>query len=190
MTPIIIFLITHFILKEKSRWWQFIGFTMACVGAYLLVSIKGVNFNQDTLLGDLLVLCNSTVYALFMVLVTPLMKKYHPVTVMKYVFTFAIPVALPFTYSAFIHTPWGDLPSLAWWSLAFIVGFGTIYNYYVNTWSLKHVSPSVNGGYIYLIPLLTAMVAVLMNQDSLSTPKVIYGLLIIAGVYLVNKKTR
>lgn len=190
MTPIVIFLLSHFILKEKSFWWQFVGVLIAAIGAFLLIQLKGLEFSDNTLIGDLLIIANSTVYAIFMILVTPLMRKYQPVTVMKYIFTFAIPIVFPFTYKHFLQVNWALLSQEVYFSLAFVIIFGTIYNYYINTWSLKHVSPAINGSYIYLIPLLTVAFAILLKQDQLSVLKVVYGLLILLGVYLVNKKQK
>lgn len=187
MTPIIIFLVTHFVIKEKSAWWQILGVLVACTGASLLLFGKGVSFGKDTFVGDMLILGNSTVYAIFVVLVTPLMRKYHPVTIMKYIFSLAMPVVFPLTYQHLLEAKWAEMTMGPWLSLGFIVVFGTIYNYYVNTWSLRHVSPSVNGGYIYSIPFLATICAVMMGKDILTEQKVLYGLLIFLGVYLVGK---
>ncbi|HTF80801.1 MAG TPA: DMT family transporter [Cytophagales bacterium] len=188
MSPIIIFLVTHFVVKEKSAWWQMLGVLLAGVGAALLLFGKGVAFGRDTFVGDMLILGNSTVYAIFVVLVTPLMRKYHPVTVMKLVFTLAMPVVFPLTYSKLGEAHWGQMTLVPWLSLLFIIIFGTIYNYYVNTWSLRHVSPSVNGGYIYSIPFLATIFAIIMDKDVLTVEKLLYGALIFTGVYLVSRK--
>lgn len=187
MTPIIIFVVTHYVIKEKSSWWQVFGVLLACLGAGFLLFGRGVSFGMDTFAGDMLILGNSTVYAIFVVLVTPLMRKYHPVTVMKYVFSLAMPVVFPLTYHHLLDAKWTEMTLGPWMSLGFILVFGTIYNYYVNTWSLKHVSPSVNGGYIYSIPFLSTIFAIIMGKDILTPQKMLYGLLIFCGVYLVGK---
>jgi drug/metabolite transporter (DMT)-like permease len=161
---------------------------VATVGAMLLVFGKGVNMDENTLIGDLLILGNSTVYAIYVIMVTPMMRKYHSVTVMKIVFMLAIPVVLPVGGHHLVLAKWDAMGLIPWLALAFIVFIGTIYNYYINTWSLKHVSPSVNGGYIYTIPFLATVFAVAMGKDVLTLDKVIYGALIFTGVYLVGKK--
>lgn len=188
MTPIIIFLITYFIIKEKTAWWQLLGVCLACLGAGLLLFSKGVSIGNSTLTGDLMILANSTVYAVFVVLVAPLMRKYHSVTVMKVVFSLAIPMVLPITYNNVLEARWGSMGLYPWLALAFIVFIGTIYNYYINTWSLKHVSAAVSGGYIYLIPFQATLFAVLFNNDTLTVNKVMYGLLIFLGLFLVGRK--
>ncbi len=73
-------------------------------------------------------------------------------------------------------------------SISFVVFGATIVAYFLNNYSLKTVSPSVNGIYIYLQPLIASVVAILFGKDELTVFKTIAALLIMAGVYFVTRR--
>jgi drug/metabolite transporter (DMT)-like permease len=65
----------------------------------------------------------------------------------------------------------------------------------LNIYALSKVSPTVTSAYIYLQPLLAGAFAFLFagigNQDhtgSITFEKILFALLIFAGVYLVGKR--
>ena len=47
-------------------------------------------------LGDLFVMANASAYAVYLVIVKRMLKKYHPVLVIKWVFTFGMVYVIPF----------------------------------------------------------------------------------------------
>lgn len=52
---------------------------------------------------------------------------------------------------------------------------------------MKKANPSLVGFYIYLQPILTAIIAIALQKDELSLQKVMAALMIFVGVYLVNQ---
>jgi drug/metabolite transporter (DMT)-like permease len=73
-------------------------------------------------------------------------------------------------------------------SISFVVFGATSIAYFLNNYSLKSVSPSVNGIYIYLQPLIASVVAIIFGKDELTISKTIAALLIMAGVYFVTRR--
>jgi drug/metabolite transporter (DMT)-like permease len=57
-----------------------------------------------------------------------------------------------------------------------------------NIYALRILSPSVAGAYIYLQPLFASLIAILFLRESLDWFKILAGLLIFTGVYLVGRK--
>ena len=102
--------------------------------------------------GDLLVLLNASSYAAYLVLVKPLMSKYHPLTVVRYTFTIGLVMVIPFGLNELTEAQWGQLDWSIGWRLIFVVMGTTVMAYLLNAWSLKHVNSSVVGAYIYLQP--------------------------------------
>ena len=72
--------------------------------------------------------------------------------------------------------------------LFFVIFFTTFLAYLLNVYALKELSPSVVSAYIYLQPVLTAIIAVGTGNDSITLMKVVSALFIFAGVYFVSKK--
>lgn len=187
MTPILVFLISFFYLKDKITFVKLVGMAIAALGAFLLVSGRGIGFSQQTMIGDLLILLNATSYGIFLVLVTPLMRKYEALNVLRWLFMLSIPIVLPFSVQPLAQVSWSALTQEAWLSLAFILILATVTTYLINTWSLRYVSPSVNGIYIYFQPFLATVFAVWLGKDQLNVFKIFYSILIFIGVFLVSR---
>lgn len=189
--PVLILVFAHYILKERITTIKVIGIVMGAAGAVIIILSAGNGkFDTSTLLGNFLIFINATSWALYLVLVKPLMQRYESVTVMKWVFFFGLIIIFPFTFTSFTGTSFSTIPPRIWFSIAFIIFGATILAYYLNNYSLKSVSPSINGIYIYLQPLIAAVVAVLYGKDHLTVSKILAAVLIMGGVYFVTRKPR
>ena len=187
--PIVVLLLTAFILKEKISGSKIFGLALGITGALMLMLInKNFTFGSDTIVGDVLVFINSISWAFYLILVKPLMKKYNSVTILKWVFLVGLFYITPFSIFEFKQINWSAMPSTIYWCIAFVVVGTTYFAFLFNTYALKELSPSVASIYIYMQPFLASLIAICIGQDSLDPIKVTSGMLIIAGVFLVSKK--
>ena len=115
------------------------------------------------------------------------MQKYNPLTVSAYMFAFGGLLVLPFGLNQIINTDFENFSYNIWLGIAFVIIGTTFLTYLLNAWALKHASPSLVGSYIYLQPILATFIAVLAQKETLTAEKVIFAIMIFAGVYLVNK---
>ena len=187
-TPILITLIALVVLKERMRWDKMIGLVLGISGAALLMSAgKEVTaLGKDTAFGDFLVFLNATSYAIYLVIIKPLMKRYRPIIVIRWVFLFGFFFVLPFGWREFSVIEWSLFKTGDWCSLAFIVLGVTFFAYLWNTYALKHLSPSIVGAYIYAQPFFAAVISMIFMGEDLTWPKIFATMLIFAGVYFVN----
>lgn len=186
--PVLILIFAHFILKERITTPKVIGIILGATGAVMIVLSAGNGeFKASTMLGNLFIFINAGSWALYLVLVKPLMERYESTTVMKWIFFFGLIIIFPFTITSFSATSFSTIPVTIWLSIGFVVFGATILAYFLNNFSLKTVSPSVNGIYIYLQPLIASVVAILYGKDELTAVKIIAAVLIMAGVYFVTR---
>ena len=172
------------------------GILLGSIGALGIILLRApFEASTEYLKGDLFILINSLSYGLYLVTAPRLMKKYKPITVVTWVFACGLLFILPIGYSDASAIPWGTLTPLHWMSLAFIIVAVTFLTYLLNIYALSKVSPTVTSAYIYLQPLLAGVFAFLFagigNQDhtgSITFEKILFALLIFAGVYLVGKR--
>ena len=78
-TPIMVLIASSLYIRERITIAKVIGIIIGAAGATLL--ILGTNNNptsQSNIWGDLLILINASSYAIYLVLVKKLMKKYNP----------------------------------------------------------------------------------------------------------------
>jgi drug/metabolite transporter (DMT)-like permease len=197
-TPILVFILSLFILKEKPQLIKVIGLIIGAVGA-ILFTLQTKQDETASLLGDLFIFANAASYALYMVLVKPLMKRYKPLTVITWVFTFGFIFVLcwPFGYIEFQATNFGELSSNVLSLLLFVVIGVTFLPYLLMVYAMKRVSPSVSSIYIYIQPVLTAFFVYLYFQfgmtdytNDFSWSKILCAIFVFIGVYFVIKPAK
>ncbi len=186
MTPILVFVISFFAKMEKLTPYKLVGLFLGTAGAFIILRGKGFSFSNSTFLGDLFVLLNATSYAIYLVIVRPLMRKYHPITVIKWVFLIGVPFTVLFGYNQFTQIQWQSFSLSVWMAVFFVVFFTTFCAYLFNIIALREVPSTVVGAYIYLQPILATIIATFLGKDTLTTPKTIAAAFIFIGVYLVS----
>mgnify|MGYP001815875240 FL=1 len=187
--PIMILVFAHFIIGDKINMNKLIGILFGFIGAvYLILQGGSISIGSNTILGNLLTFLNASSYALFLVLVKPLLNKYSALTVMKWVFTFGFIYILPFTWNLLLDSDFNEIPANIWLSIAYVVFFTTVLAYFLNNFSLKTITPTMNSAYIYAQPLIATIISILAIKDRLTYVEVIAAILIFTGVYFVNFK--
>jgi drug/metabolite transporter (DMT)-like permease len=189
--PIMVFIFTLIVLKEKITGFKISGLILAITGAYLILRYRG-NFEMgsETITGDLMTLINSTSWAIFVVMAKPIMLKYNTVTAMRWMFLFGSLYMIPIGLYDTVHTNWSAFTGEAMFATCFVIIATTFFAYLLNIYGLQELSPSTVSMYIYLQPFLATSFAVLLGKDSLTPTKVFSGILIICGLYLVNMKPK
>ena len=191
LSPIVVILIEILFLKEKAPLIRIAGIATGTLGAAILLVFKppGATGN-NLLLGDILILINCISWSIYMVMVKPLMIKYKTATVVKWIFLFGSIYVLPFGWSGFSAFNISAMTGGQWACMAYVVIGSTYIAYFLNTYALTELSASVAATYIYLQPVIAALFAISLKQDSLDMVKVISALLIIIGIYLVSLSRR
>ncbi|MCH4822321.1 DMT family transporter [Gramella lutea] len=193
LSPVMVLILASILIKERITLLKTLGIIIGMAGALVLVLFStGENFNAPNVpLGNTLFIVNAFSYGLYLILVKPLTKKYHPITLMKWLFLIAIFINLPVTYTEFMAVDWFDLPFDAIWKMAFVVIGTTFMTYLLNIYALKQLSPSTISAFIYLQPLIAITFAISVGADKLTWIKGLAAALVFVGVYMVSmKKTR
>lgn len=187
--PIIVLVIAAIVLKERISIGKIAGIAFGIAGALLLLLFnKTFSFGSETITGDILILINSMSWAIYIILVKPLMKKYNTFTIVKWVFLFGFFFVLPFGFNELKQINWISMPTEVWRNILFVVVASTFFAYILNTYALRALSPAVVSIYIYLQPFLATLIAIFYyRNDELDVRKICAGLLIIIGVYLVSQ---
>lgn len=189
-TPILVLVISSLLIGERITLRKVAGVVLGAAGAILLLTQgKAVAWDSAGLIGDLLVLVNATSYGFYLVLVRGLMRRYNPITVVKWVFSFGFLYVLPFGFGELRSVEWGAFLPHIWLAVFYVLLFTTFFTYLFNAYALTVVSPSVVSIYIYLQPLLAAAIALAIGQDELDWLKGLSAALIFAGVFLVSGKS-
>ena len=190
-SPIFIFLISVMLLKEKISRRKYIGVSIGFIGtiSLILLNEKSIDNAPNIMLGNIYLFLNSIFYALYFVLVKPLTKKYSMITIMKWLFLFAIFINLPFGFNEFIEINWKIMDNSSILKLFYVVFCTTFLVYLLNLYALKNLNASTVGMFIYLQPIIGILFAIYRGADKLTLLDTTCILLVFTGVYLVSKRS-
>lgn len=191
LTPCIVLLISAIVIKERVTKGKLLGLALGLLGAGLLISNGGsASDNVASVYGDLLIMVNAISYGLYLVLVQRLYVRYNPITVLKWIFFFAIFLIFPFGGQEALSADYGTFPVGIWFSIMYVLVLVTAAAYLLNAYALSKVTPSTVGFYVYFQPLIAAAAAIILGEDTLDVVKISAAILLFIGVYFVNKPTK
>ena len=198
--PIMVVILAFFILRERVLPLKIAGIIVGTAGAVWLILLGNAQQTANTsVIGDVYVFINSLTYALYLVLVKPLMTKYRPITVITLVFSFGLGYIMlyPPVWQELTLVHFDQIPTFIYWEIAFVIVAVTFMTYLFNIYALKTVSPSVASSYIYLQPVFAGVFAWLFISwlktdyvQDITLTKVFCSLLIALGVYLISVSSR
>lgn len=190
-TPIIILLLSFFILKEKITKLKILGVFLGFCGALVLTIYgKSSRVADNVILGNTFIFINAISYSIYIILIKKLTAKYHPFTFIKWLFLFGTFLVLPFGYSDLLEIKWQTFTPYISFSVGFVIVGATFATYLLNPLALTKLKASTVGIFIYLQPVIAGIFAIIMEVDSINYIKVLAMLLIFTGVFLVSFKKK
>lgn len=193
ITPILVLILSLIFLKEKIRTIQILGVIIGASAA-VVFSLQNTKDSFATSLGDLFIFMNAISYAIYLILVKPLMNRYNALTVITWVFTFGLMVVMlwPQSFTELPAVAWNEMSATTIAKIIFVIIGVTFMPYLLMVYAMKKVSPTVASVYIYIQPILATffvyLYAVFGLEDysrDISLVKLICTALIFGGVYLV-----
>ena len=184
-TPIMITILGFWILKEGISTLKIAGLLLGVIGSvWLIAGRQSTGQPKNYLLGDIFIILNGISYAIYFILVKPLMKRYTSLQVMRWVFTFGFILMLPFGWMQFNEINWSGLTPAHTGVLLFVVFAGTFLAYVFNAYGIGVLGPGITSAYIYIQLVFAVAIAVLFFNERLTLQKIIAGTIILTGVYL------
>jgi len=186
--PVFTLVFAMVLIGEKLNPMKAVGIFLGATGAVILILYRGrISLDSDTFTGNLFALLNSMGYAVYLVLIKPVMKKYKPVTVMKWVFLTGIITFTPLFFHRITTVTFSGFTPSAWVSLIYVIVATTFLGYLLMIFALKYVNASTASYYVYLQPVVAAIIALWLGLNSFSWLKALATVLIFSGAYLVSQ---
>jgi drug/metabolite transporter (DMT)-like permease len=189
--PVFMALLGWVVLKERLRWLQWAGILLSAFGVLMVVTrgnLPTLATGKFGTVGDLLILVSALNWAVFSVLSRRGLKKYPATLMMFYVMTFG------WIFSSILFFATGGLAQIGpvsgagWGSIAFLGIFcsGLAYIFWYD--ALQVLPVAQTGAFLYLEPVVTVTVAALFLSEDITLAVVLGGAIILAGVWMVNRK--
>lgn len=97
-----------------------------------------------------------------------------------------------FVISSFIgfngnSIPLSEIPAISWWSIAYLVVFGSVLTFIAFIYALEHLPKEISSLYAYINPIVALFFGYVLFNEPLTIPIIIGGIVTIFGLYMVNK---
>lgn len=188
-TPILVLPISAWLLKEKMTPFKIIGVLVGFFGAMIIILQKeAVLTGSNPTVGNILVFINAALFSFYLVYVKPIMIKYSLFEVLKWLFLYGTIVIIPFGINDLYDIDWGSFTPKVWGAVFYVIFGITFLTFLLNMYAIKELSPLAVSIYIFLQPLLTAIVSWFWINETISIVGGVASLLIFVGVYFVAIK--
>lgn len=189
-TPVFMALLGWLALKEGLSLARIGGITMAFIGVLLVVSkgdLASVSVGKFGAPGDVLILISSINWAVFSVLSRRGLKS-HPASLMMF---YVMTSGWLFTSILFFTgTDPGEMANLTlngWIGIVFLGVFCSGLAYIAWYDALQSLSAAQTGSFLYIEPLVAAVVAFFVLNEAIVPASLLGGGIILFGVWLVNQ---
>jgi drug/metabolite transporter (DMT)-like permease len=188
--PIFIAILGWIVLKEKLNRPQIAGVFLAAFGVLLVVThgnLMSLVSGKIVTPGDILILISAPNWAIFTILSRPGLKTYPAALMMFYVMAFGwVFTCIPFLTGR----GWESIRHIAsdgWFALGFLGIFcsGLAYIFWYD--ALKVLPVAQVGTFLYIEPVVTVIVSLLVLNEKIYPAGLLGGAIIILGVWLVNR---
>lgn len=167
-----------------------LGIALAAAGVIYLVDPLRANFSAQTTLGNVLIVINSFSYGAYIAVSRDLFRRYGALNVITWIFLIGAVLVLPLAGYVWSAEGVGSISAGVWIAVAYIILVPTVGAYYLNSWAVTRVSPSIVAVYIYLQPVLAFGLAPIVLGESLNSRTLVACALIFAGVAIVTIGSR
>jgi drug/metabolite transporter (DMT)-like permease len=182
--PIPTFILAIVILKEKISWPKITGALLSIMGVFLIMSSGNLTMINKFSTGDIIILLNTFIWALFSVMGKKVMNLLSPLETIA----FTTLMGLPFLWLAsFIEIHVYQVQSLSWSAVAMLVFLGIFASFLAFVWWYKGIQDfGASGAAIFynLIPLYALIISRFLLGEPIYSFQIFGGLLIIGGVVL------
>ena len=181
-------IIALFYKSERFSRLQALGSLLALIGMASVV-LNGHFVLHLSPLGDTLAFSACICWALYTLLMKPVMGRYPAMFITRKVFFYGILTILPY----YIFVP--DMPSLdvlmrpeVALNLLFLGSVASMLCYLTWSWCMKGLGAVICTNWVYVNPITTIIAAWLILDEQITVYFLIGSILIIAGMYLSSKK--
>jgi drug/metabolite transporter (DMT)-like permease len=190
MGPIYALILAVLFRLEKLTLGKALGMAVSFIGVAILASGSGVSRHSPTLLGDLITLCGSLAFALYVVLGKRVAANYDALTMTTWNYLFGGLIILPIAINrAFALGPlpnWQAIPCSAWACLAFTAVFSSTLAYLFYFWLLRYLEASQLSAFSYLLPVSATILGILFLGERGSWSELFGAALALCGLFLTE----
>ena len=191
MVPIIVSILSYFVLNEKITWIKILGVLLGFLGSLILFfSSTVIGFSSlDNLVGIVLIFVGAVSYSFYLIFSKSLQKKYSPVYITSVFNLTTVLASLLFLPAELnlLDVNRFDISLVSVASILYVSVVGTSLYYLLGQYAVKYGSPVFSSLILYVQVPFTAIAASLLIGEKVTGNFWVAALFIVIGSLLVSK---
>jgi len=187
--PVFMAVLALLFFKEKIKYYQAAGIIISLLGLLLLFG-KG-DFTDIDLInnkGDLLVLGSAFTWGVYSMVNKKISLSYSPLMTILYLFIMMAVIIIPFNLDKNTINSVVNLSFTGWISILFLGLLCSGVAYVIWAQALRDMESAKVGAFLYFEPFITVIAAWIFLKEEITLIMLLSGIIITAGVILVNKE--
>ncbi|WP_188049184.1 EamA family transporter [Flavobacterium sp. GP15] len=95
-----------------------------------------------------------------------------------------------YTGATGISVPLSQIPAISWWSIAYLVVFGSVLTFIAFIYALQNLPAEISTIYSYINPIVAVLLGAIIFGETLNAAIAIGGSVTLLGLYMVNHSLR
>lgn len=190
LTPIAVLILSVVMGLERFSKYRLLGVMLGMAGAIGIIltgSTKGASSDVGNarMWGNIMIVGCAFISAIYMVWFKSLLKKYDPVTLLRWIFCIAAILIIPIGFKSVVHTDFTSFSTKTWLAVGYLVILPTYLPNLLLTTALRRVTPTITSIYTYVQPTVAVGLSIALGLDRLNFDTILFGVILLAGVSLV-----
>jgi drug/metabolite transporter (DMT)-like permease len=174
--------------QERLSRRKLISFLLGLLGVLILLEAERFRFDTATLTGDLLNLANAASYGLFIAMSRRVIPRMDSLSATLILFLFASLGLGLYGMNDLTVAPLSSLSGKVVGGMVFAVLGATVLTYFLNIWALRRTHASHVALYIFLQPIVAALLGVLVLAETVGFRLLLAMLLVGGGLFLRDNR--
>jgi drug/metabolite transporter (DMT)-like permease len=177
-----------FVLGLERPGWKGVFGVGLCILGVGMVFYGGLSNEDDSLVGDLVILLAAVCVGAYTVFSMPVLQRHSPLAVATYPTLFGGPVVLLLSLPYLPEVEWGSLGAGPWAALVYSAILATAFAFAAWQRGISRIGANRVLVYQYLITLTGVTSGVIFFGEDLTIDKILGGAIILLGVYLARRQ--
>jgi drug/metabolite transporter (DMT)-like permease len=188
--PILVAILSYFLLVEKLGLRKIFGAALGFIGALIVVLLPEIskgNVSAGNLTGNFILVTAIVATAFYNTLSKIFQKRYDPLQLTAiFIFTTTFILAFFAFFDLASHPVWVKHLSLNLvWEVGYVGILGTVVYYFLNQFIIKRGSPFIASSMFYLQPIITFIWAYFLLGEQITSGLIVGALLTFIGIFLI-----
>jgi drug/metabolite transporter (DMT)-like permease len=185
-TPILVLLISRWLLKERLTRRKVLGVVLGFVGVTIVIFERGIDASLEHATGNMIIYVAVMAWGLYTVLGKRLIVRYGPIQATSMTLILGTVLFLPIGLVPATQFAFGNLSGAGWLQILYLALITSVVAYLLWYYALGRIEAGKVALFTYLQPVLTTIMAVIILGQEVTPAFLVGGTVALAGVVMAQ----